>query len=557
MLVARLIVGLTLLGWLGLVLAAQRPPAVQLGAQPPEAFSTERALQHARAIAERPHPLGSPDQARVRDYLVRTLADLGLAVEVQRASVRRQRRSGAIVTGQVENVIARLPGTANTRAVLLAAHYDSVPAGPGANDDGAAVAALLETARALKAGPPPRNDVIILLTDGEEAGLLGAQAFLERPGVAGALGVAFNFEARGADGPALMFETSPQNGALVRAFAQTAPAVFANSLSYEVYRLLPNDTDFSLFKAAGVPGLNFAFIDGYTAYHTANDRLERLHVAGMQQHGQTALALARAFGARDLHDLRAPNLVYFDLFGRVLLAYPGWLALPLALLLALGWLALLRRGLRAGSLTPGRLLRGALLLPLAMVLALLLGLAAAPLLGAPHPEFAVRGDTNSPGLNLAGLAALTLALVALMFGWARPRLGLANLAAGALLCWVLLALLCAALLPGASYLFTWAPAAGLAGLWPLVGPDDPEQALARRWPALLLCALPALLLLAPVIALLAVALTLRLIGVALAMSVLTLGLLTPLLLFLAGTSRRLPAAAAALGLVLLLLAAAL
>ena len=141
-------------------------------------FSSGRALQHIEAIAQKPHPTGSPANAAVRDYLVRELAALGLRPEVQKVTAARY-ASGELVAGTPENVVARLKGTATGKAFMLAAHYDSVPTGPGASDDGAGVAAMLETARALKAGPPLKHDVIFLFTDGEEAGLLGARAFVD------------------------------------------------------------------------------------------------------------------------------------------------------------------------------------------------------------------------------------------------------------------------------------------------------------------------------------------------------------------------------------------
>ena len=141
----------------------------------------------------------------MRDHLVGQLRALGLDPQVQTATVARHEPKwrGPAVAATVKNIVARLKGTANTRAVMLAAHYDSVPSGPGASDDGSGTVTLVETARALKAGPPLRNDVIFLITDGEELGLLGAQAFVsEHPWVKDG-GLVLNFEARGACGPSL------------------------------------------------------------------------------------------------------------------------------------------------------------------------------------------------------------------------------------------------------------------------------------------------------------------------------------------------------------------
>ena len=66
---------------------------------------------------------------------------------------------------EVSNVLARFAGREPGKSVLMMAHYDSVPAGPGASDDLSGVATLLEVARVLKAGPPLRHGVLFLLDE--------------------------------------------------------------------------------------------------------------------------------------------------------------------------------------------------------------------------------------------------------------------------------------------------------------------------------------------------------------------------------------------------------
>src|SRR5919202_6024012 len=187
---------------------------------PPTEFSSERALEHVRAIAREPHPMGSPENEAARDYLLEELSALGLEPEVQRATaVTCCSHRGAFGAGTPENVLARLEGTAKGgKAFLVTAHYDSVSTGPGASDDGAGVAAMLETIRALKAGPPLKNDVIFLFTDGEEPGLLGAKAFVDDHPWAKDVGAVLNLEADGNTGAARLFETSDDNGWVIRQF---------------------------------------------------------------------------------------------------------------------------------------------------------------------------------------------------------------------------------------------------------------------------------------------------------------------------------------------------
>src|SRR5258706_7442827 len=119
---------------------------------------------------------------------------------------------------------------------------------------------MLETLRALKSSPTLSNDVIALFSDGEEIGSLGAKAFVYQHPWAKDVGVVLNFEARGSSGPAIMFETSDKNGWLIKEVAKAAPRPAAHSLAPAIYQLLPNRTDFTVFKEAGFAGLNFAYI---------------------------------------------------------------------------------------------------------------------------------------------------------------------------------------------------------------------------------------------------------------------------------------------------------
>jgi len=225
---AGLLTFLFLIFWLILSLYQESPPAAVSAGAPAADFSSGRAMQHVQAIAKTPHPIGSSEHAAVRDYIFSTLASDGLQPAIQTATSVNRNGDSLLVAGTIQNVVARLQGTNNTRALLLAAHYDSKAQAFGASDDGSGVAALLETLRALKSGPQLRNDVIFLFTDCEEEGLLGANAFMAKHPWAHDVGLALNFEARGSSGPSIMFETSRGNGWLVQEFAKAAPHPVAN-----------------------------------------------------------------------------------------------------------------------------------------------------------------------------------------------------------------------------------------------------------------------------------------------------------------------------------------
>ncbi len=294
-------------------------------------------MQHVRQIAQEPHAMGTAAHAEVRGYLLRQMQALGLEPQVQEATVVNN-RSGIATVGHVYNLVGRLKGTgAGGKAVLLVAHYDSQPNARGAGDDGAGVAAILETVRALKQAEPLAHDVVVLLSDGEEYGLYGAKAFLGHPW-ANEVGLVLNLEARGNTGPSMTFELSPQNGWVARQYVQEAPYPFVSSLAYEIYRRMPNDTDFTVFKDAGYSGLNSAFIDGFVHYHRSTDSPENLNAGSLQQHGSNLLALARHFGNTSLSQTKAPDIVFFNLAGSWVVSYPKslnilWVSLTSLLLL--------------------------------------------------------------------------------------------------------------------------------------------------------------------------------------------------------------------------------
>lgn len=320
---AATLAGALLLGWFG-----TRTPAPAAVDAPAASFSAGRALVDIETIAQRPHPLGSADHNRVRDYLKARMTSLGLSPTVQAGQALERRVWGDdawIVGGAVENIVGVLPGRDRALpALALMAHYDSVPGSPGAADDATGVAAVLETVRALKARGTPERDVIVLITDGEEAGLLGARAFFAEHPLRKRIGLLINLEARGNGGRANMFQTGPDNGAIVAAFARTASAPISNSLAVFLYENMPNDTDFSVSKEAGLSGLNFAFIGRQFDYHAATATVANLDKGSVQHIGDQTLAAASDLAFARTLPAKAPDAVYSQTFGDHVLAYPAW-----------------------------------------------------------------------------------------------------------------------------------------------------------------------------------------------------------------------------------------
>ncbi|MFC5059595.1 M20/M25/M40 family metallo-hydrolase [Saccharothrix xinjiangensis] len=442
-----------------LAVLAFRPPAPRADA-PPAEFAAGRAEEHLRAVAQRPHPIGSADNARVREYVAGAARGFGAEVSVESDDVVRSWR-GVERVATAHNVVARVrgtdPSTSGGRALLLVAHHDSVPTGPGAADDGAAVAAMLETVRAL-GQRPVRNDVVFLFTDGEEAGTLGAEAFVRRHGVDG-YGAVLNWEARGSGGPVWMFETGPGNGPLVSAFARASGRPIANSLAAEVYRLMPNYSDFSVFLDAGARGLNSAFIEHVHDYHSPYDDLERLDRGSLQHHGDTMVGLVRELGDRDLRAADGGSAVYFDLFSRVLVRYPVWLAAVLAALTVLAFLAVVVvRRLRV--LFVAGVAAGAVVVAGAVTFALWSAVAALR----PGLAFLALSEPYERGWFVAGFAVLGLAALLVAARLVRDR-SPEEVIGGVLVLPAVLLAVTAVLVPGASFLFQWPLAAGLLALW--------------------------------------------------------------------------------------------
>jgi Peptidase family M28 len=317
---------------------ALKAPAPLSANAPQSEFSAYRAIAHVREIARVPHPLGTDADAAVKKYLIAELSALGVQTSV--FSDTAINASGPmVIAGQVNDIVGLLPGTAPGPSILLMAHYDSVPRAPGAGDDGSGVATILEIIRALHAGPRLQRDIIILFTDGEEEGLLGAEAFAHSHPLMANIGLFLNFEARGNRGPSLLFETSIGNADLIDAVAHVVPHPIGSSLFYALYKQLPNDTDFTVFRPFKIPGLNFAFGEGLDAYHSPLDTPDNLSLASLQHDGSYGLALVRYFGQLDLTTLRQQHQddVFFDWFGGRLIAYRERWVLPGEILLTLLW----------------------------------------------------------------------------------------------------------------------------------------------------------------------------------------------------------------------------
>jgi hypothetical protein len=428
-------------------------PAVVPASAPATDFSAERALENLKVIAREPHPTGSIANGHVRDYLVAQLKQEGLEPQIQRTGVASLMEDfpGPYGAGTVENILARLKGSNSTGVVLLMAHYDSVASAPGATDDGSGVVTVLETLRALRNGSAPKNDVIIVFTDGEELGTVGVQGFVDEHPWAKEISVALNLDAGGSCGPGSISETKRLHEWLVREIARAVPHPLTASLD-----LFPRGAGLDSTELdSAIPTLEGGYSGCRTAYHTRMDNLQNLDPRSIQGEGNYTLALVRDLANLDLKRTRVEHrLVYFAFFGRLII-YPMTWVLPLMIITLALFMGVLLLAFGCGHLSGRGLGLSLLLWPTAAAAAsgavafLWWVLQALHLVNSSF-ESAYNGQTYA-----LGFLALTIAATSSLYVTFRRKANATELTMGSfLLCMALLVLTCL-FAPGTSFLLMW------------------------------------------------------------------------------------------------------
>ncbi|GAB3193842.1 hypothetical protein ABID22_000432 [Pontibacter aydingkolensis] len=519
-----ILLALVTLAWLSVYLLM--PPKAKSGSVPAIEFSAERAMVYVQEIAKEPHAMGTAAHAELQEYLLQQMQELGLNPEVQEATA-----VNGIGVGYVYNLVGRLKGNGNSgKAILVMAHYDSQPNARGAGDDGAGVAAILETVRALKQERPLQHDIIVLFTDGEEYGLYGAKAFLKHPW-AKEVGLVLNLEGRGTEGPSMTFELSPENGWVAKQYIEHAPYPFLSSLAYEIYSRMPNDTDFTVFKDAGYSGLNSAFIDGFVHYHKATDSPENLSLETVQQHGSNLLALLKHFGNTSLEQTKAPDTVFFNAVNGWVVNYPQGLNILWVSITTLLLIVTLVLGVRKRGFTIAQVLIS--FVAFTVMLLITVGLFV-PVNTLVQQMLPVTHNMNGVySTNGFFIAYLLLALgVFLLLAWLALRwLQLLALVMGVFILQFILVALIYFTIPSATYLLMFPLLFSLAGVLVILLTNLHElpQLNLKFALILLVAALPAIFILMPIVHVVFIAFSLQLPVGPLALFVLLLGSLLPLL----------------------------
>lgn len=282
--------------------------------------------EHISNIAKEPHSVFDVEAKKeVRDYLISELEELGLKPEIYGYKDIYEKRSNSNV--DLENIYAEIKGKSDSY-IMLVTHYDSSHAKKeryaekdgslGAADAGYALSTILETLRVIKESDVPlENGIKILLTDGEEYGLLGAKEAVKENKILEGVNYVVNIEARGTKGPAVMFETSPNNTPVIDLY-ESSEKPFSYSITPEIYRLLPNATDFTVFLENNLTGINISVLDGLENYHTPNDKLENLDDRTMQHYGDQVLPIVKEFVSNEKYSSSdafdgKDDLIFFSL----------------------------------------------------------------------------------------------------------------------------------------------------------------------------------------------------------------------------------------------------
>ena len=487
-------------------------------------FSTDRALVHVKNMSEKPHGVGFPAHSEVRDYIISALQKMGLETNTQQGFTAGDWGNFSSAT----NILARIKGTEKGKALLLLSHYDSSPhSSLGASDAASGVATILEGVRAfLKQNKAPKNDIIILISDAEELGLNGADLFVNKHPWVREVGLVLNFEARGSGGPSYMLlETNRGNAKVIEEFIKANPKYpAANSLVYSIYKMLPNDTDLTVFREdMDIEGLNFAFIDDHYDYHTVRDNYERLDRNTLVHQGSYLMPLLEHFSNSDLTNLKSLNdSIYFNIPFFRLVSYPFDWIFPMLALAILLFMALLFFGLRNSSLNIRVI--GIGFIPLLLILAIngIIGYFSWPALIKIYPQYQdiLHGFTYN---GYSYIIAFVMFSIATGF-WAYhkfEKVQTQNLIIAPLFLWLIICTLVALYLKGASF-FIIPVFALLASLLIMTH---------QKWPSpylLVFLALPALWLYAPLIKMFPVGLGLKMMVTTTLLTSLTFLLLLPI-----------------------------
>jgi hypothetical protein len=491
---------------------------------PSNEFSTERALDQLAVIAKKPHYVGTEEHGVVRDYIVNELKKLGLEVSIQKQEAVNSKWGAGTYT---YNILTRIKGLDNGKAFMLLTHYDSSPhSSLGGSDAGSGVVTLLESIRAyINSGKKSKNDIIIAITDAEELGLLGAKAFVKHHPWAKEVGLVVNLEARGSGGPSYMLlETNGGNHNFIEKFQQAnTPYPVGNSLMYSIYKMLPNDTDLTVFREDGdIDGFNFAFIDDHFDYHSMQDNFERLDRNTLAQQGSYVMALLNYFSNADLSNLKnKTDDVFFNFPGFGMVYYPFNAVLTSIVIISILYIILFVYGIRKQKLSLEGSFKGFIPFIYSLLLAGLIGHFGWKFILVLFPKYQdiLHGFPYNGHLYIVFFVSLIISVLFWIYKRHFKKGTIPDLMVAPIVFWILINYLIAFKLKGAGFFII--PLISVLISWTILlfTNDSPRK---RIWLFTFL-AIPTLLIFAPLVKMLPVGLGLKIISVSLILVVLLFG----------------------------------
>ena len=209
----------------------------------------------------------SKDRTAAATYIAAAMEERGLSVSTGRFAYTNCYFDPPLALSS--NIIGVREGSTD-RIVVISAHYDTaIPETPGADDNAAGVATMLEAARILN-DTPLNHTVYFIAFGGEETGLEGSTRWLaDNPDLHNRIIAAINLDCV-ASGDRLLATALPQH----RWILDLLPSCIEETPE----RLLDAARgDEHAFRAAGIPALRLYERDSYAIIHTPDDQPERLN----------------------------------------------------------------------------------------------------------------------------------------------------------------------------------------------------------------------------------------------------------------------------------------
>ena len=514
---------LLLLGLIYYSINSLMPQKISSLKTPSTEFSTERALVPLKEISKTPHYVGSPENKTVREFLIKSLKDLGLSPEIQKGYVFDEKRK---TLSQPINIIAKIKGYESQKALLIFSHYDSaLTPSFGASDAGSGVVTILECVRAfIASGEKPKNDIIILFTDAEEIGLVGAKLFVRSHQWAKNIGLAINFEARGSGGPSSMIvETNQGNKNLIQNFIKSNPRFpVASSLLYSIYKMLPNDTDSTIFRKEGnIDGLFFAFIDDHFDYHTAGDNINRIDHNSLEHQGSYLVPIMNYFSMADLSKIKSEHDYVYTNFPVIkMIAYPFDWIMPSTSIAFLLFGGLIFFGFRKKKLNLLQIFKGFIPFILALLASFIVGFYGWQIIVKIYPHYneILQGFTYNGHTYIAFFVSITVAITWYIYSKFQKDIKSVNFFIAPLFVWLVINIIIAFYLKGAAY-FIFPFFFGLLSFWLMLKNENNNPLIH------LLIAIPAVFIFCPLIQTFPIGLGLKMITVSTVLTVLVFGLM--------------------------------